>query len=130
MKCIAFIICILAFSLASMAQQEKKLPDNRLFIPDKSLPEHNLFDTIPFFVLPDPDGLVFTDSIRELPFPGTWFYKPEPEFSVRYPMPVVGPGAGFSSEMPVAVPDSSVHFHILQKRIYIQRFPKVGERNK
>ena len=130
MKCIAFIICIFAFSLTAMAQQEKKLPENRLFVPDKSLPEYNLFDSIPSIMFPNYDDLIRSDSIRELPFPGTMLYKPEPDLSASYPMPVAKPGAGFSSEMPVAVPDSSVHFHILQKRIYIQRFPKVGERNK
>lgn len=121
MKFLSSILFILVFSIAGYAQENTNKSENNLFNEEKPKQRYELFETSPKLKFPNPDGLVFSDSIRSLPGKVPIAIRPENDLTAYFSMPVAEPGDAFSSNMPVMVPDSSVHYYILQKRIRINR---------
>lgn len=122
---IGMVLFLLIFSLAAIAQTGKKLPDLSLPVPEWPKQEHRLSESIPHLDFTNPEGIA--RSLKNFSFPGKQPDPPGYDLLARYPMPVVIPGPEFHSEMPVAVPDSSVHYHIQLKRIELQKLPFVQD---
>jgi len=77
------------------------------------------------FELRQSDNLVFLDTFPGLPeaYVHPEILKPDKEKSNLYRMPVVRPGDNRQFNMPVYVPDSSVHYYIKQV-VPVQPIPK------
>lgn len=103
------ILSIFFFSISLAAQDKIPL--------EKKKPERfDQFEISPKFKLKPSDSLTFSDSLPKLPE-----IQVHPEIAIAgkdttdpFRMPVVIIGPGFHSDMPVMVPDSSVHYYIKQ----------------
>ena len=121
---IVFLLSVALICTLLVQAQEK--PDKLPTIPFGEInPEQhgNPFDSSPQFKLPDPEAPAFPDSLFEKPGNGMWAEGVANDVTDYFHMPVAKPGTQFSSNMPVMVPDSSVNYHILQKKLDLKMLP-------
>jgi hypothetical protein len=122
MKFVFFFLVIFIFTLGIKAQEKPDKLKPKLFEKNNPGNKDNPFDSSPQFKLPGPEEPLFTDSIfkkRRNITGGVIYDKDMPDNSN---MPVWKPGPEFSSNMPVMVPDTSVHYFILNKKIEMKSF--------
>ena len=107
------LLFIFPLIYVSAFAQFKNLPGKR----DKAMFDN--FDSSQGVRTDQPDSLIFPDTLRRFPEIRNHpeLAKPVEDTIDPYRMPVAGLGAKFHSNMPVVVPDSSVHYFILQKKI-------------
>jgi hypothetical protein len=116
MKTLFFLTVILILSGSLSAQTET--PQNK-----KNQKLYNQFEISPKFK-PQPDSLFLSDT-----FPGNLEFSFAPEIAPpketddTFNMPVVIVRPDFPSNMPIYVPDSSVHYYIKQA-VPVQPIPK------
>lgn len=118
----ALIFFIVVFSCAFLVQAQEQ-PDKLKSIPfNDKIPGQRDYplEALPQFEFPAPEVPALTDSIVKIP--GYIFGEEgfNTDASAYFNMPISRPGPAFSSNMPIMVPDSSVHFYILQKKIELQ----------
>lgn len=109
-------LLVLIFSVAGYAQEKQNKPYNKFFNEEKPKRRYDYFDISPQFKLPNPEAPVLTDSLVKRRRYITGADISEKDFPDYFNMPVWRPGPEFSSNMPVMVPDSSVHYFILKVR--------------
>ncbi len=117
MKTLIFFLVIITFACLVQAQEK---PDKLKSIPfDDKIPwqKDSLFDSFPQFKLPDLEAPALTDKLFNYPGDINEAHNSASSATDYFHMPIVRPGSGFSSNMTISVPDSSVHYHILQKKI-------------
>lgn len=119
MRTLLFITTILFLAGSLSAQTENR--QNK-----KARERYNPFEISPKFK-PQPDSLFFSDTFPGIPeFSFTPEILPEKETDDPFRMPVVIVRPDYPSNMPVMVPDSSVHYYIKQA-IPKQQVPKKKE---
>lgn len=114
MKVLFFIFAVLLCIHVARAQEQDKGIQPEKF--DKKAPGKPSDPTAPpsQFRLPKPETPSFRNSPNQQP---RYLVRPDSTFSdatVQFNMPIVKPGPEFFSNMPIMIPDSSVHYHILQ----------------
>lgn len=116
MRTLLFLTTILFLSGSLSAQTENR--QNK-----KDLERYNQFEISPKFK-PQPDSLFLSDTFPGIPeFSFTPEIVPQKETDDPFRMPVVIVRPDFPSNMPVMVPDSSVHYYIKQA-MPVQPIPK------
>jgi hypothetical protein len=107
MRTLLFLTTILILSGSLSAQTENR--------QNKKNPErYNQFEISPKFK-PQPDSLFLSDTFPGIPeFSFTPEILPPKETDDPFSMPVFKVNPDFSSNMPIYVPDSSVHYYIKQ----------------
>lgn len=119
MKNLLFLTTFFILSGSLSAQTENR--KNK-----KNRERYNQFEISPKFK-PQPDSLFFSDTFPGIPeFSFTPEILPEKETDDPFRMPVVIVRPDYPSNMPVMVPDSSVHYYIKQA-IPKQQVPKKKE---
>lgn len=107
MKSILFITTILILSCSLSAQTENQ--QNK-----RDREQYNPFEISPKFK-PQSDSMFLPDTFPGIPeFSFTPEILPEKETDDPFRMPVVIVRSDFPSNMPICVPDSSVHYYIKQ----------------
>ncbi len=107
MRTLLFLTTILILSGSLSAQTEKR--QNK-----KNRERYNQFEISPKFK-PQPDSLFLADTFPGIPeFSFTPEIVPKKDTTDPFRMPVVIVRPDFSSNMPIIVPDSSVHYYIKQ----------------
>lgn len=117
MKTLIFFLVIISCIFLVRAQEK---PDKLQSIPfDTKTPgqKYDLFKSSPLFKLPAPEAPSFTDSLGNNPRYLIGADNSVKDVSDYFNMPVMKPGPAFSSNMPIMVPDTSVHYYIRQMRI-------------
>jgi hypothetical protein len=107
MRTLLLITTILILSGSLSAQTEKHQNE-------KNPERYNQFEISPKFK-PQPDSLFLSDTFPGIPeFSFTPEILPPKETDDPFSMPVFKVNPDFSSNMPIYVPDSSVHYYIKQ----------------
>ena len=117
MKLLIPILILLLGSFTLYAQNDADAYRNRHLENQPPKRQYDPFGISPRFRLPHPEQPVLPDSAVH--FPGNFLGNDKAfgDLSQNLPMPVAGPRSAFSSDMPVMVPDSSVQYFILQKKL-------------